>query len=604
MKRSALIRVIRCAFLILLCTLPAAATVTVTGHVKIGDTTTPGANVVRVHGELIRCVVAGQNTPRVIGVTNFKPSFDVTTFDGTGAFTVTTYGNDVITCDQAGNSRWRVYQYFSDGTSQYNVYQFTDGVAANLDTLATDNSAATTYVANAVVTNPNGDQTVVQPGSTFLNVNRLNCTGTCTGFGGGFTLNGLATNPQTFAPGTSGSDFGISSVGSTHTFNIPTAANGVRGLLSSADWNTFNNKMAAIAGNTLAANFFANSINAAGVISGAQPAVANLSDSKTGTLGSLVLSNGPTITKITVNQDANGNDLFFGQRFADSGPTGNLIYFKNAANNADLFKLDVAGVMTMSNNLIFQSDNSFDIGASAANRPRTVFAGTSFIAPVGAVGTPGFAFAGNTNTGFWSLASNGIFGSVNGVRSWVINANGMAVGSTAPIGWSTTADAGGANCDTCLVRDGVASTLALTKVAGGPADQHFRIYGANAGYAEHGVASELITLSTSGTTTDSVANLLPANAIIGPVDCRVTTTITTATNWSVGDATTGARFSPANGTLTAGTTSVGLTHVDQTGAAGPKQTAAAKLRITTTGTPGAGAIRCAVNYTLGTPPTS
>jgi hypothetical protein len=47
--------------------------VTVTGHVKIGDTTTPGANVVRVRFELIRCVVAGQNTPRVIGVTNFKP---------------------------------------------------------------------------------------------------------------------------------------------------------------------------------------------------------------------------------------------------------------------------------------------------------------------------------------------------------------------------------------------------------------------------------------------------------------------------------------------------------------------------------------------------
>jgi hypothetical protein len=121
----------------------------------------------------------------------------VTTFDGTGAFSVSTYGNDVITCDQAGNSRWKVTQIFSDGTSQFNVYQFTDGVAANLDSLAVDNSAAVAYQPNAVVTNPSGDQTVTQPGSTFLNINRLNCTGTCTGFGSSFTLNGLATNPQT-----------------------------------------------------------------------------------------------------------------------------------------------------------------------------------------------------------------------------------------------------------------------------------------------------------------------------------------------------------------------------------------------------------------------
>jgi hypothetical protein len=202
MKRSALIRVIRGKFLPLLLILATTAhgSVTVTGHVKIGDTTTPAANVVRVRFELIRCTVAGQNTPRVIGVTNFKPLFDVTTFDGTGAFSVTTYGNDVITCDQAGNSRWKVTQIFSDGTSQYNVYQFTDGVAAPLDSLATDNSAAVAYQPNAVLTNPSGAQDVTQPGSTALTIHgNFGVTGTCTGCGTTITTqtNGVNNSSQT-----------------------------------------------------------------------------------------------------------------------------------------------------------------------------------------------------------------------------------------------------------------------------------------------------------------------------------------------------------------------------------------------------------------------
>jgi len=57
------------------------------------------------------------------------------------------------------------------------------------------------------------------------------------------SLNGLTAGTQTFATGTSGTDFGISSSGSTHTFNLPTASSTVRGLLSSTDWSTFNNKL-------------------------------------------------------------------------------------------------------------------------------------------------------------------------------------------------------------------------------------------------------------------------------------------------------------------------------------------------------------------------
>jgi len=70
-----------------------------------------------------------------------------------------------------------------------------------------------------------------------------------TGGGSGLTsLNGLTGSTQTFATGTAGTDFGISSVGTVHTFNIPTSSASNRGLLSSSDWTTFNGKQAALSG--------------------------------------------------------------------------------------------------------------------------------------------------------------------------------------------------------------------------------------------------------------------------------------------------------------------------------------------------------------------
>ena len=65
-----------------------------------------------------------------------------------------------------------------------------------------------------------------------------------TTFSTGLTaLNGLTSQVQNLAVGTSGTDFAISSATNTHTFNLPTASAANRGALSSADWINFNSIM-------------------------------------------------------------------------------------------------------------------------------------------------------------------------------------------------------------------------------------------------------------------------------------------------------------------------------------------------------------------------
>ncbi len=106
---------------------------------------------------------------------------------------------------------------------------------------------------------------------------------------------------------------------------------------------------------------------------------------------------------------------------------------------------------------------------------------------------------------------------------------------------------------------------------------------------------EVIPLSTSGTTTDSVQFLLPGDCIINQVTTMVTTSIATATAFSVGDATTPARFSAMLGGLTRGNARVCLDHYD--GTVRRAQATNAKVRITTTGTPTAGAVVVRIYFT-------
>jgi hypothetical protein len=131
--------------------------------------------------------------------------------------------------------------------------------------------------------------------------------------------------------------------------------------------------------------------------------------------------------------------------------------------------------------------------------------------------------------------------------------------------------------------------------------------GANGDRATVTVLSEEMTLATGAATTDSTANLLPANSIILAVTARVTTAITTAVNWSLGDSAVATRFSAASTDVAAGSTVVGLSAmfgVVSATNAGPTQAAAAKLRITCNANPGAGKVRVSVIALVFNAPTS
>ncbi|MDQ3748006.1 MAG: hypothetical protein M3367_03160 [Acidobacteriota bacterium] len=65
------------------------------------------------------------------------------------------------------------------------------------------------------------------------------------GGGSGITsINGLSGGSQTLTAGATGTDFAISSSGTSHSFLLPAASGSVTGKLLSTDWTVFNNKAA------------------------------------------------------------------------------------------------------------------------------------------------------------------------------------------------------------------------------------------------------------------------------------------------------------------------------------------------------------------------
>lgn len=282
---------------------------------------------------------------------------------------------------------------------------------------------------------------------------------------------------------------------------------------------------------------------------------------------------------------ANRNDLSWA-----AGPAGTVTDVYRTVGGATQGKI-ATGITATS-----LSDTGLAGGGETAPTKNGTGVVTALTATIGAGGV--------TVTGPVSVtASNSItlaLGIVSGNNKFSLGYLGIKGQDVWTIEWSSTSLYTGAT-DLKLAR-AAANTLAQTGTANAP--QFQRLYSSNGGYREIGSTTELLTIAAAATT-DSTANLLPAGAYITGVTVRVTTLIPTAATFTVGDATTAARFATGVA-VAANTTATGMTHLDQTGAAGPLQATAAKIRITPNATPAAatGVVRLTVYYEKWVPPTS
>ena len=182
----------------------------------------------------IQSFITDANVPNLLeipaGNWNFETYFSASSSGGSPSFYVELYKWDGATLSLiASNSA--TPEGITNGTA---TDLYFSAIAVPQTTLAlTDRLAVRIYVNNS--------------GRTIkLHTENSHLCEVITTFSTGLTaLNGLTAQVQNFATGTSGTDFGISSATSTHTFNLPTASAANRGALSSADWTTFNSKVPA-----------------------------------------------------------------------------------------------------------------------------------------------------------------------------------------------------------------------------------------------------------------------------------------------------------------------------------------------------------------------
>ena len=169
------------------------------------------------------------------GAWNFEMWFSASSGGGTPAFYVQLlkYDGSTFTSISSGIAN---PESITGGTS-IDLYLTSIAVPYSLLTI-TDRLAVRVYIVNSV-----GGRTM----TLHTEDNHL-CQITTTFASGVSSINGLNATTQYLAVGTAGTDFAISSLVDTHTFNLPSASATNRGALSTTDWSAFNAKQNALSG--------------------------------------------------------------------------------------------------------------------------------------------------------------------------------------------------------------------------------------------------------------------------------------------------------------------------------------------------------------------
>ncbi len=98
--------------------------------------------------------------------------------------------------------------------------------------------------------------------------------------------------------------------------------------------------------------------------------------------------------------------------------------------------------MDTDGDFIATTDNSWDIGRSAATRPRSIYWGTQALGPDGAVGSPAFSFASQTTTGVYLAGAGDLRITNAGTDKFRITASGVILSADDNLQWGTSGVSG------------------------------------------------------------------------------------------------------------------------------------------------------------------
>jgi hypothetical protein len=294
-----------------------------------------GTDFVRTNGAgngYIASFLTDANDPNLLkipgGNWNLEFYFSASSSGSTPSFYVELYKYDGTTFTLIASNSTNP-EIITGGTS-IDAYFTTLSVPETI-LLATDRLAIRVYVTTAgrTITLHTEDNHLCQVITTFTT--------------GLTALNGLTDQVQNFATGTSGTDFGINSTGSTHAFNLPTASATNRGALSTTDWTTFNGKQA-----TLVSGTNIKTINGTTLLGS----------------GDLVVGGGITVGTTAVTSGTNGRVFFQAGGVVQQSAS---LFWDNTnsrlgvgATPASTVRLDVRAQGALSTDIAFRVRNSAD----------------------------------------------------------------------------------------------------------------------------------------------------------------------------------------------------------------------------------------------------